>query len=613
MSGIYLGSRVAGLAEDSAKRLAFTADTTHTTGVCDSLEFAVTRVDSQLLWGPATDVVSGVKVLLGGRVSFEETEWQRAETLPYAGGLACRLILEKWLTHPDGLAEWLNGAFCVIILDPLHQRLHCVTDRLGVYPIYQSVGCNFGLCSHTDVLADSLKEQGETCELDKLTLAECFGTAYGGHPFTYYQQIHALHPATHYTWRLPQPLVLEQERTYWQPEFLTETPSNDAEAMAEALAIAIRNAVRRRTNPRLGKPVLMLSGGADSRAALFGAQDPAKVTCFTLYDEPNPEFYTAQKLARLAGAAHHALPRDPDYYGRTAEESVRIAGGFWSILDAHYLGAIDRLKAEQPGVVLTGCYADYMFKGLMLNRKHRKLLGRNLPLYEFAPFDYTFYHDNLPLRDVWQQQVRERLETRYPEEWRANYPAHRLAVEDRRLRPLACEADASGRLMLWRTLPWDHLLSDSEVLAVYGRLAAELKLNGVVFGAAVGKIIGKEALKIHNNNYGTKVNATESERAFWFLVSVFKRKIRRLLGSEPPIDQLATPGSWPNWHYYVAHSPELARLWAEPSAGERELFSDILGADPWKKPLAVWAQENPVLLVRLITAKIWLSQRGLGQ
>lgn len=611
MSGIFLSSSGIDFATNAGARLAFTDNTALETGVISGLAWAVTRVDSMALWGPAYDEISGVQVLLGGRVSFDEADWNRAENTPYQGGLACRRLLDAWLNRRNAFTSELNGAFLVVVIEPRENLVHVFTDRLGVYPIYDSPGAPLTLCSHPDVLADDLISRNKPCDIDWTTVAECLGTASGVQPYTYYRQIEQLEPASHYVWQLSPEPNLKRCSSYWEPAYLTEEPSGNAEVLSDELATALKNAARRRTLPRFGKAAVMLSGGADSRTALFGACDPSKVTCFTLFDEPNPELHTARKLAKIAGAKHVPLQRDIEYYGNSVEEAVRIAGGMWSIEDSHFLGHLKSITSSEIDTVLTGCYADWMFKGIMFNRKPRKLFGRNLPLYDFAPFGFDYYQPHTALSMHWADRVQARLTSRYPESYRAAYSDNYLQIENLRLRPLSREENTLGRMTLLRTLPWDPLLADTEIISAYERISPEFKINGRVFGSAVGKVIGKQARGVKNSNYGTPVDANELERAAWFVLGVIKRKIARLVNPTMKEYKLATTGSWPNWEYLVAHSKKLEGLWGSPSIEERQLFLDILGYDPWGIPIERWAVKDHFLFSRIITLKTWLRQRKL--
>ncbi|MCI5157711.1 MAG: hypothetical protein D3906_04585, partial [Candidatus Electrothrix sp. AUS1_2] len=72
---------------------------------------------------------------------------------------------------------------------------------------------------------------------------------------------------------------------------------------------------------------------------------------------------------------------------------------------------------------------------------------------------------------------------------------------------------------------------------------------------------------------------------------------------------LATSGSWPNWTYYIAHSPVIAELWSDPLPGEKALFEELLGGDPWKKTVAEWATDH-MFFMRILTLRLWLAMRG---
>jgi hypothetical protein len=170
----------------------------------------------------------------------------------------------------------------------------------------------------------------------------------------------------------------------------------------------------------------------------------------------------------------------------------------------------------------------------------------------------------------------------------------------------------AGRSILLRTLPWDHLLSDTDILRVYERMSAELKLNGIVFGRAVAELCGPAGRAIPNNNYRTPVGASETERALWFLAAVLKRKVRRALGTERKRGGAVTTGSWPEWSYYLAHSPAVTQLWSEPKSSERELFTDWLGQDPWSLSQHDWARQDALQFARLLTLRIWLRERRIS-
>jgi asparagine synthase (glutamine-hydrolysing) len=345
---------------------------------------------------------------------------------------------------------------------------------------------------------------------------------------------------------------------------------------------------------------------------LFALEDPSQAQCITFYDDPNAEVAIAAALARAAGATHHLWPRDPEHYALGAEETVRITGGMWSIMSGHYTPFLDRVAALGCGTWLTACYADYLFKGLAFNRAHRQLLGRNLPLKRLDEFAFEFYMPHHRLVAGYQKLVRQRLEQHLAGIETTDYARSALPVEERRLRPASREADAAGRLSLQRAGSCDWVFSDNDVLDVYGRLSVASKLNGIVFERAVARICGPATASIRNNNYGTRLGASDWQRSLQFVAASLGRKVRRRLG-RPDLglgDGLASAGSWPNWHYLVAHSQGFAELWSQPSAAERAFFGQFLGHDPWQKSMQQWGAE-PFLFCQLLTVRLWLRQRRL--
>jgi len=79
---------------------------------------------------------------------------------------------------------------------------------------------------------------------------------------------------------------------------LSLQPGGGGEAdLAAELAGALRNAVRRRTLPRLGRTAVALSGGLDSRTILACVENKDLTFAFSCYNQPNREFEVAQAIA----------------------------------------------------------------------------------------------------------------------------------------------------------------------------------------------------------------------------------------------------------------------------------------------------------------------------
>ncbi len=601
MSGLLLAPR---LQIDWAEALRFVPQVQAYPLAWGNLQLGLVRFDPASLWAPAHDPASGVQVLVAGRLVLDAGAWTDAVDLPYTGGLASRLVLQRWLTRPHTLGTWLNGPACVLLWVPQQRQLHLWTDRMGVYPLYAATTAPCSLSSHPDVLAAQLRAQGQSVALDEVTLAEALATGTATQPYTHYRSIRQLEPATHYCYDATDLTALPQAQTYWQPDPVATGGS--AASWAERYAAALQHCGARRgqgPEPHIG---LLLSGGADSRALLYTAAQPASVQTLTFGDGINAEVRVAGQIAAAVGAPHQVLTRAFEHYGQGAWESVRVTGGCWSIKDAHYQGFAPQLQALGADRLLTGCYTDYLYKGLAYNCRPWQWAGKTLPLERLAPFAPAFYQPHRAVAPTWQAAVQARSLSRIPAALRAAYAQQLAAVEDLRIRPLAREADAMGRLYLLRTQPWDPMMVDNELLAFYGSLPPRFKLNAQVFRQAVARLTPPAARAIANNNDDAPLHAGPGQRLAYALGA----KVRRRLTGQHRQTGLMTRGSWPNFAHYVPHSPVVAELWADPTALQRELLRDLLGVDPWQRSLAHWAQQELDLYLRVLTLKIWLTQQG---
>jgi asparagine synthase (glutamine-hydrolysing) len=606
VSGFYLSLRP--LEADAAGRIAESlsfAGTSWTAMVREEgVALVQVRSDREDLWRPATDPETGTTVALAGRIALSSREWERAKTMPYTGGLACRHILHTFLRDGAEFAQALNGAFGIVVMQPAARTVHVVTDRMGFWPLYlwrtdgpPVVG------THPDVLAE---HAGATDALDRLSMAEVLATGTASHPHTYYRDVEVMEPGCVYTWRAGEPV---RTRVYWEPRYRGDERAGVKE-LGEDLERALRGAVERRTLPALGPTGVLLSGGADSRAVLYAACEPSTVTSITFYDQPNAEFETARQLAERVGSEHVGLQRDFEHYGRGARKAVRVAGGMWNLLDAHYTEFIPQLQALGLESLLTGCYADYLFKGLTSNRTYKALFGKNLPLHDFASFSLQWYAPHGPVAEAWRQPVRERLRAAYDGlDLEDESDAGRWALELRRLRPVAREADTAGRLLLQRTLPWDPLFADTALVDAYERVPPSLKLNGQVWEDAVGRIC-RSGGDIANNNSLSRIGASQLEKTLRFLYGVAYRRVFKRDVDGTPLDGSVTRGSWPNFNHYIRHSTVVPELWADPSDEARDVLGDILGTDPWSQPMEALTKRGGIKFLRLLTLKLWLDQRA---
>lgn len=606
MSGLFLSTssletaRVDRILED----LSFT-DGEWTTSTRESgFTLAQVRSDRKRLWYPATDEETGTTVAIVGRVALTKEEWRRAESLPLTGGLACRHVLDGFLKRGRDFVPELNGSFCVVLLRPPEGTLHVVTDRMGFLAMYcRDSSKGTVMATHPDVLA---RHVAAGTSFDLVSMIEMITTAQVTHPHTYYRGIKSLDPACVYTYDGE---GLRDRRPYWEPKYRGRESASVSE-LGEQLEHALRRAVERRTQRTLGRVGLLLSGGADSRAMLYAAREPEEVISITIYETKNAEFETAARLARRAGSRLVSLRRDFEHYGLGAEETVRLSGGMWNLSDGHFTEFIPDIQELDLGILISGCYADLLFKGLALNRRHKTWFGKTFPLQEFAPFSYEWYHGHSRIPTGWRSDVQGRLEEKYRGLDRTDESDEgRWWLELRRARPVARSCGTAQRLALWPTLPWDFVLADSDLIRMYETIPPSRKLNGQVWENAVDRIC-RDVRDIRNNNSLSRVGSSPGVKVLEFLRGVAHRKLFKRDVDGTPLDGSVTRGSWPDYVYYATHSKVLPRLWNDPDGTTREVMGELLETDPWDRSIDAWVSQGCLLFYRLVTLKLWLDQRN---
>jgi asparagine synthase (glutamine-hydrolysing) len=326
----------------------------------------ITQTGAPALWAPYCGD-GGSLVAVAGRAVFDETEWDEAHATPGNGGLAAKIIAGQLQEHGAAALARVNGNCAVVGVEAARQRLHLVTDCCGVFPAFEVEAPEGWLyCSHPDVLADTANERHR---LDESSLAEFVLSGTVTPPYSYYQRIRAADSATIFTFdvsgdRPKQP----EKRRYFEFSYRGDS-SVQEEDLANQLGAALRRAVQRRTLPRLGRSAIALSGGLDSRVILASSLDAEETFSFSCFDQPNRELKTAAAIAQSLAVPFLPLRRGPDYYAEHAERGVRISGGMGSLANNHFLGVMPRLKDEGMQNLLTGCYCDYLFKALPLNRR----------------------------------------------------------------------------------------------------------------------------------------------------------------------------------------------------------------------------------------------------
>jgi hypothetical protein len=544
--------------------------------------------DPPSLFSPAYHPQTGVRIFTSGRVAWEESQWQHAETLQtYEGGLCNRLLLEQYLQGGINALECPNGAAVVVVWEPRSRCLHVITDCLGYHPLFfyspHSIpGCV--ISTFPDAIAD---DPAVNTTPDYVSMAEFLRDWQATPPHTYYQEIKYAGAAQHLCWDLSS--LNFQAREYWQP-FKTGF-LHDLSSATEQFADAIRNSVRIRTLPRLAPVAIYISGGLDSRLLAFAADNPDSIVGVNLYDVPNREAKLARELCEAAHVKYLGFAREQDYYPKWMRAGVNLSGAMWSLEDNHFLGTLDLLAENGVQTVMTACIADILFKADALERRRYKLFGKDLPFWTYESqraenqLPYSNYRPHHTPAEF-KAQIQERFE-----QWFANTPKQlrsnldRLTVEDRRVRPMCYPSAMTGQMM-FRAFPYDTFLADQSLVELYSRIPAKWKVNGKIWGKVVAAVCGND---IVDANYGWRPGASNLEKML-----VFTRDwVRRRLGQMPTLDKqgLVTEGSWPNLSWYILNSPTLQQIWLDAPQSDRALITKLWGSNPWQISLEDWVKQ----------------------
>jgi asparagine synthase (glutamine-hydrolysing) len=558
---------------------------------------AVSNTEDPAPWGHYRSP-EGILVAFAGRVALDEAQWQAAESLRGPGGLAAKALFLIYRMRALAGIQEVSGNCALFVSDPASDAFHIIADPAGAFPVFEVDAPGKPVfSSHPDVLARATGEQGS---LDEVSLAEFLLTSTVTPPFTYYRRIRFMEPGTVTTLHLAsgQGNLTKTSRRYFDMSFQSNGTA-DEDDLSDELAQAIRISVRRRTLPRLGRTAVALSGGLDSRAILACIENKDTTFAFTCFNEPNRELSVAQEIAGALQVRFLPWQRELDYYGNNAELGVRISGGMGTFANNHFLGVVDRLRKEGAQNLLTGCYCDYLFKALPLNRRTHWLTGRE----HLAPFSHEFYFSHHLRPTPFASQLRERWESRVPAEFQHDdSDAALFQIEARRTFPLCYEGDNQQRVVPQRVTGWYLPMADRGIMDVYRKIPARFKLNRSIYSKAVRKLCRGPLDRIPDANTGTTVGAsaaTECLSAHWLRA---RRKLARTRQT------ISTDGSWPDWDYYVRHSPKLQALWQHPNAQATDFFRHSLGPDAVRPQVADYQGRDTFFLVSLLSLKLWFEQ-----
>lgn len=248
----------------------------------------------------------------------------------------------------------LNGGFLALVYNRSARTVSFVTDRVASRPMYYTSGAEGGITFASNVQS-LVKHPTVQAQFDLEYLYEylLMRRVYGVK--TPLEDVEELPPASVTTVDLAD-MTVEQER-YWRP---THDPvDRPFSAFVDEFSDLIETVITEWTQDDLDYGVL-LSGGSDSRLVLGALdQDP---TAFHIDDWMNREAETAREVADVSGTEFRFLERDDGYQERLLADTPEQSN-FSGWFDQAYFDGFDEEIAEEVDVLLSGLYADMLFKG----------------------------------------------------------------------------------------------------------------------------------------------------------------------------------------------------------------------------------------------------------
>ena len=509
-------------------------------------------------WNSYFDSENNIQILILGRPVIEVVDWMKFDG--FEENFISKILIKKYIgLNIYDFCNQLNGAFSVLIIDYKLNKVTTINDKLGIYPIYIYGIDNlqsFQFSSNFTTLVNNIKEK---INIDRVSIAEFLKKGFIYHPNTFYKEIKTLDSGSYSILDFDKKEIII--KNYFK---VNAKPVYDFDYLVNKLSKALLKSIERRTVKSFGKKAVFLSGGTDSRMIITNSSD-ANIDAITLYNEENHEIKVTKNIAKLLNVKHQLIKRDKDYYFDSFDSSIKINGGRSLPTDDHFLNLKNDGRIKKYDTILTGCYADWMFKGIALDRKQISFLIFKLPLYKLRNFSYNFFSKRTLLKQKYEKMIRDREDRIFLDK-----NSH-INNEISRIFPLFQEETSATRSTLQQLFPWDSIFSDNEVIEAYNQIPVEYKINSEVYDKAVSKIL-KKVKNIPHANKRHKIGLNKYLGATFYTISIIKNKILKLIRIKKT-NPIAGEGSWISFKEY-AKSKNIIKLWEEIQ--DLKLFREML-------------------------------------
>ncbi|MGQ7871156.1 asparagine synthase-related protein [Sunxiuqinia sp. sy24] len=292
------------------------------------------------------------------------------------GSDATKAIFKRWKIEKKMVwDDDLSGSFVVCFFNKQNGVVEVVTDMMSFIPVYSNMDSkNLVIGTHVDSLAKIQKSS-----IDKVSIADFVLHEIITYPFTVYNGIIQLPPATATTWSINEDDNSQNE--YWKPLETEGKITNRKKDLSSALRKSIIEYVKNFEESK-ATMATFLSGGEDSRAILSAINQTYEKDSFVFIDELNRETSIAKKIAKKLNSNLIISKRNYTHYWEILKPACDLIGTCGDFAHVHAYNLQKKNKLENYDVILGGFFADALLKGFRIDKCKLPKALKFIPLPE---------------------------------------------------------------------------------------------------------------------------------------------------------------------------------------------------------------------------------------
>ena len=428
--------------------------------------------------------------------------------------------------------EDLSGPFVIFNFDKRNGHIELISDMMSFIPVYSNLQNDILVIgTHIDTIA-----RINNNSLDKVSIADFILHEVVTYPYTIYNGIKQLAPATIHNWNLETQKNKFSQTCYWLPREVKNIDNIDN--IAKELNKSLNKYVNRVIHSK-AKVATFISGGEDSRVVLSAIPKEYPKDSFIFVDKPNYEALIAKKVTKKLNAKIFIEEREPDHYWHILKAACDLIGTCGDYAHVHSYGFHKHCSFDNYDVIFGGFLADTLLKGHHVAKKKIPKFLHFFPIPEIAKvsqFDYissnNFFLDPMVISKIKERRIShyQRIKELRPESVKEWF----------NIWPISMHNDIPniyGNRRLFRSY---EPFTDSAIVKISSVSPQSYKLNRRLFQKAFKNLYRKTKFIPHASGY------------YPYLPWYFNKPILAMNKTYKKIEEifkkdLKNEGSWSNW------------------------------------------------------------------